>query len=87
MTNLNEKVANLVRRTNKKNRFDISNSCRRIGKIKLGLDYVKDFEGESIRDDVKVLTWKYIPLKEEYELYCISPYFEESYPEILEYAI
>jgi len=53
----------------------------------MDLDGLRKFEGELIKDDIKVIHWKYKPLLEEYEIYCVSPYFNESFGDIPEYAI
>lgn len=80
-------MQDLVKRTNKKNKFGIVNNCRRLGRIKIGLDSLRKFNDEIIKEDVKVIHWKYKPLLEEYEIYCISPYFNESFGDIPEYTI
>ena len=85
--NLNTKLAEIVKKTNKKNKFSIVNSCRRLGKIRFGLDYLREFDKEVIKDDIKIIHWKYKPNLEEYELYCVSPYFSESFGDIPEYSM
>lgn len=77
--NLNDKVSDIVKRTNKKNSFKLSNFCRRLGKFTISLDEIRCFDKDVFSGNLKVIHWKYKPLLESYEFYCISDCFPENY--------